>query len=561
MFNILIGLSAGFSIGSGLSILTHLLLRRQKIHQTRQSAQSIVQKAKEEQAQIQEQIVNEMEEYKMSLMQKQEEYIEQVAIENQRLKEDIEQIAQQKEEKLKHLKKRKDSYFSQKEEMLKINSQKEQKLTQAKNDFKQAKSLLLQDLQNRFDINLEKLKQESGKRQMLKVKSDIAARIKEKEEYLKHNVNQQAHFILGLVLSRFQQAYCSERGIRNVNWTSQPAMKALLGPGFEKLKILEKECGVDMKVSDKEPSVSILGLDPVRRELGRACLQKIAGKKHIKENEIKKIVSEVKKSLFRRIKNDGQRLCRELALRDVKPEIKNMMGALRYRYSFAQNQYFHCQEVGKLCALLNAELYCSGLSFPDCFDILSDISLKTQKNLPARELAESYNLSRRAGLFHDIGKAMDHSKEGGHAVIGADFIEKHGERAEVVRAVRAHHHDVPPEKPLDFLVIAADALSGARPGARRSTVDSYNQKVLTLEKIGHSFKGVKDTYIMSAGREIRVIVDSQKINDVKALELSKKIAGKIEEECSYPGLIKVTVVRQVSKSINIQNLQSQAGGL
>jgi len=154
--------------------------------------------------------------------------------------------------------------------------------------------------------------------------------------------------------------------------------------------------------------------------------------------------------------------------------------------------------------------------------------------------------------LHDIGKAMDHSKEGGHATIGAEFIEKHGENKQVVYAVKAHHHDVSPKQPLDFLVISADALSGARPGARRSTVDSYNQKVLTLEKIGKSFKGVKDTYIMSAGREIRVIVDSQQIDDTKALDLSKKIARKIEEECSYPGLIKVTVVRTVTKNIDIQ---------
>ncbi len=531
MFNILIGFSAGFGIGSGIAVLTHLLLKRQKISHTRQSAQNIIQSAKEEQAQIQEQIANEMEEYKTSLMQKQEEYIERVSTENHRLKEEMEHTAQQKEEELLHLKKRKDMYASQENELLKINTQ--QRLTQAKDQMKTAKKRLVQDLQSRFNINVEKLKQENRKQQEIQAESNMRTRIKEKEEYLKHNVNQQAHFILELVLSRFQQAYCSERGIRNVNWPGRAAMEALLGPGFEKLKILEKECGVDMKVSDKEPSISILGLDPVRRELGRASLQRIAGKKHIKEHEIKKTVSEIKKMLFRRIKNDGQRVCRELALKDVKTEIKNMMGALRYRYSFAQNQYFHCQEVGRLCGLLNAELLAE----------------------------EPFSPSRRAGLFHDIGKAMDHSKEGGHAVIGADFIEQHGEKAEVVRAVRAHHHDVSPEKPLDFLVIAADALSGARPGARRSTVDSYNQKVLTLEKIGHSFKGVKDTYIMSAGREIRVIVDSQKINDVKALELSKKIAGKIEEECSYPGLIKVTVVRQVTKSINVQNLQSRSAGL
>jgi len=201
-----------------------------------------------------------------------------------------------------------------------------------------------------------------------------------------------------------------------------------------------------------------------------------------------------------------------------------MTSALRYRYSFAQNQHFHCEEVGWLCGLLDSEL---------------------------RESGEGVLKARRAGMLHDIGKVMDHSQDGGHAVIGADFIKKHGEQADIVYAVRAHHYDVSPEHQLDFLVIAADALSGARPGARRSTEDSYNQKVLALEKIGRSFRGVQDTYIMNAGREIRVIVDSTQVNDRQALDLSKKIAEKIEEECSYPGWIKVTVVRTVTQTVEM----------
>jgi ribonucrease Y len=191
-----------------------------------------------------------------------------------------------------------------------------------------------------------------------------------------------------------------------------------------------------------------------------------------------------------------------------------MMGALRYRYSFAQNQHFHCAEVGYLCGLLASEI---GVDSKD---------------------------GRRSGLLHDIGKAMDHSKEGGHAVIGAEFIEQHGEKAPIVHAVRAHHFDETPSSDLAYLVIAADAISGSRPGARRSTGDSYSQKIADLQKIGDSFEGVLATYILSAGREVRVIVDSERIDDHKALELSKLIARKIEEECSYPGLIKLTVVRE-----------------
>ena len=528
MLNILIGLGAGFGIGSSISCLIHFLLRRQKINQTKQEAQHTVQRAKDNEEHNREQILNTMEEYKLSLIQKQEQEQERISLDNRNLQLEIEQLTQQTKEELSRLRKNKTSTSIGVDTLSKINTKKENNLKQIKDQFNKTKKQIVQSLKKKFEINIENLKLENQKKWLDYTKTQILQQIKEKEEHLKHNVNQQAHFILELVLSRFQHPYCPERGIKNVSFSSEGEMKNLLGPDFSTMKLLEKECGVDMKISDREPSINILGIDPVRRELGRACLQKIARKNQIRENEIKNIVRETKKELFRQIKSDGQRICRELNLKDIKTEIKNMMGALRYRYSFAQNQHFHCQEVAWLCGLLNVEL------------------------------GEPLFPARRAGMLHDIGKAMDHSKEGGHAVIGAEFIEKHGEKAPIVHAVKAHHHDVTPEHPLDFLVISADAISGARPGARRSTVDSYNQKVLTLEKIGKSFKGVKDTYIMSAGREIRVIVDSYKINDVKALELSKQIAGKIEEECSYPGLIKVTVVRTVTQSVNVQNQQKQA---
>ena len=527
MFPILMSLGVGFGMGSSISFLISYLLRRQKINQTKQSARQLIQEAKDKEEQNHEQVLSKVEEYKLSLIQNQESYMEELSRINQQCEMEIEQLTQRKEEKLSQLNKEKQINAREASRISAINKEKESTLKKTKSRLQEIKKQIVQALRSKFNISIDNLKAEIQKEKIDAMKTRMLQKIKEKEEYLRHNVNQQAHFILELVLSRFQHPYCPERGIKNVSWSNRSAMEVVLGPHFSKMKILEKECGVDMKVSDKEASISILGIDPVRRELGRASLQKIVKKRQVKESEIKNLIKEAKKELFRRIKSDGQRICRELSLKNVKTEIKNMMGALRYRYSFAQNQHFHCQEVGWLCGLLNAEL--------------------TEPVLPAR----------RTGMLHDIGKAMDHSKEGGHAVIGADFIKKHGEDASIVYAVKAHHHDVTPEKCLDFLVIAADALSGARPGARRSTVDSYNQKVLTLEKIGRSFKGVKDTYIMSAGREIRVIVDSQKINDTKALELSKKIAGKIEEECSYPGLIKVTVVRQVIKSVNVQKHQSQ----
>ena len=518
MFDIIIGSSAGLGVGFGISFLINFFFEKQKISQKKRSARHILQQALDSEEQKQEHALSEVEKYKEHLLQKREQDREVLSKAHRVLQTEVDHIRQKKESCEEQLMKQKTLSLQELNQALKTNKEKEVYFKEKQNVLKEKQKHFIQNLKTKFNLNINNLKQEYGKTKIDQAKSYLITQIKEKEEYLKHNVSQQAHFILELALCRFQQAYCPERGIDNVVFASQGRMEYLLGPNFSKVRLLEKECGVDLQISDREPAVSVLGLDPVRRELGRAVLNRVKNKKFIRESDIKGLVRDTKRELFRRIKRDGERICQNLHLRDIKTEVKNMMGALRYRYSFAQNQHFHCQEVGWLCGLLS------------------------------EELGEPIVPARRAGMLHDIGKAMDHSKEGGHAVIGADFIQEHGEGPEVVQAVRAHHHDVLPEKPLDFLVISADALSGARPGARRSTVDSYNQRMITLEKIGRSFEGVRDTYIMSAGREIRVIVDSQKVNDLKALELSKKIARKIEEECAYPGLIKVTVLRTVTQN-------------
>ncbi len=279
-------------------------------------------------------------------------------------------------------------------------------------------------------------------------------------------------------------------------------------------KLIEKLCGIDIVVNEEYQSASVMGFDPVRRELGRLLLESLVKQRNLDEARIEELHKRIKADLFKKILQDGNKVANELRLSGMHESIRSMLGALRYRYSFAQNQYFHVAEVGWLCGLMSAEL---GLPIAD---------------------------GRRAGVYHDIGKAMDHAKEGGHAVIGAEFIEQHGEPAHIVHAVKAHHYDEQPSSDLAFLTIAADAISGARPGARRSTIDSYTQKMADLEKIGSSFEGVTATYILSAGREVRVMVDGARIDDHKALKLSKEIAQRIEEECNYPGLIKVTVVRE-----------------
>ena len=388
--------------------------------------------------------------------------------------------------------------------------QKKQLLLQLK-EAREARSLSLHE---HFSDDLIQLK-ELIKRELEENWFKKLDQFRERQEAQdRENLQKNACFLLNIVLSRFDRMYCSERGIPAVKFRSLRHLEKAVGKDEQLLQELEKECGADVSVHREDLEAVVFGIDPVRRELARMSLKKLSNNPCSDKESVRKLVHRAQKELFSKISQDGRKICRKLGLSHVMNGVQNMMGALRYRYSFAQNQYFHCEETGWLCGLLSAEL-----------------------GLPVKS-------GQRAGMLHDIGKAMDHSIEGNHAVIGADFLSKHREKEEIVQAVRSHHHDVPPSSALAWLVIVADAISGSRPGARRFTEDSYNRKMSSLEKIIASFENIEDAYIMGAGREMRVIVDSQKTEDRTALELSRKITEKIEKECSYPGLIKVTVVRR-----------------
>ena len=328
------------------------------------------------------------------------------------------------------------------------------------------------------------------------------------------DAERKARSLLQIVLNRFQVPCCNERGIGFLDAKDEKIRDFLSKDDSAVIKIIEKLSGVDIHYNPTSHLYSFTGFDPVRRELGRMTLFSVCKKRESSKEKIQEIFKKEKKKLFKRIDQDGNRVEKSLRLKNIHPQVKKTLGSLRYRYSFTQNQYFHVEEVGFFCGLLCAEM---GISIED---------------------------GKKAGLFHDIGKAMDHIVEGNHATIGADFIEKYGEEKGVVHAVRAHHFDVSPEKELDYLVIAADALSGARPGARRFTAANYAQKMEKLETIGKEFEGVDDAYVLSGGRELRVIVNGSVVDDRKGLKLSEEIARKIEKECVYPGTIKVNVIRK-----------------
>ena len=496
------------------AFLNYLWLKSLEIKQAKKSAFDLLSSAKDKASFIQDEAQWKVQEYDTSVKNKFQSQIDEQDQKNRTLQSQIDKLsykrqmaAQDQKEKLKiingevHLLQKK---WEQESKKAQAQAQEKQNwIEKYKKALVQTFSLKNESLEKELKDRMESFASQQGRLKAQKISEDF-------EKDLEKNTSR----ILELVISRFQKSSCEERGIRPAAFKKPKHFKALLSGNPSYIELIEKECGIDIVVNEEAFLFSVQGLDSVRREWGRLVLSNLSTKRRFNKSIVLSAVKQSKHHLFRKIRRDGQRICRSLRLEGASPEVRSMMGALRYRYSFAQNQHFHCEEVGWLCGLISAEL---------------DFNIEKGK---------------RAGLFHDIGKAMDHAQSGGHAVIGADFIEKYGEAQDVVYAVRGHHNDVPPKNPLDFFVIAADALSGARPGARRSTVDSYSQKISSLEKIGKSFEGVRDMYVMNAGREIRVLVDSSRVSDLQALQMSKDLARRIEEECSYPGWVKVTVVRK-----------------
>lgn len=345
-------------------------------------------------------------------------------------------------------------------------------------------------------------------------KLDGAKMIARVEEEAKEESEKRAKRILSIALQRFAGEFVAEQTITSVELPGDEIKGRLIGREGRNIRAFEQICGVDLIIDDTPGMVVISSFNVVRKQVAKMTIEKLIQDGRIHPAKIEEFHDKSKHEMELRLRELGEKAQMEIGLHGLHPEILKMLGALNYRTSYMQNQYQHSLEVGFLCGAMAAEL---GLNVKQ---------------------------ARRAGLLHDIGKAIDASAEGSHAVVGADFIKKYGEAPDIVHAVRAHHEDVKPETVLAHLVMAADALSGARPGVRKFLKESYVSRVTDIENIANGFEGVIKSYAISAGREIRVLVENSKISDDQTVVLSRDIAKKIEEEMSYPGTIKVSVIRE-----------------
>ena len=340
------------------------------------------------------------------------------------------------------------------------------------------------------------------------------AQLRNIEQEAKDEADAEAKKIISLAIQRCASDHASEITVSVVPLPNDDMKARIIGREGRNIRALENATGIELIIDDTPEVVILSGFDPVRREVARLSLEKLISDGRIHPARIEETVEKVRKELDQQIKENGEAAMFEVGIFGLHPEIIKLLGRLKYRTSYGQNVYKHSIEVAQLAGMMAAEL---GLDV---------------------------NLAKRAGLLHDIGKAVDHEQEGTHIQIGADIAKKYKENANVVNAIMAHHGDVEPKTVEAVLVQAADAISGARPGARRETSTNYVKRLEQLEQIAASFKGVEKSYAIQAGREVRVIVKPEQIDDAQTLFLAKDIAKKIESELEYPGQIKVNVIRE-----------------
>ncbi len=384
------------------------------------------------------------------------------------------------------------------------------------------KSRELDELIDQERYKLEKIagigREEAKKELMASIESearmDAAKQLSRIENEMKIAADRKGKNILALAISRYAGDYVADKTVSMVPLPNDEMKGRIIGREGRNIRAIEAATGIDIIIDDTPEAVILSGFNPVRREIARLALTQLISDGRIHPARIEEVVAKVTEELEVEIREAGEQATFDVGAHGMHVDLIALIGRLKYRTSYGQNILQHSLEVAFLCGVMAAEL-----------------GLDVKK-------------AKRAGLLHDVGKAVDHEVEGSHAIIGRDLARKYGEADDIVYAIGAHHEDQPPKSVLDILVQSADALSGARPGARKEMLQSYVKRLEDLENIANGFKGVEKSYAIQAGRDLRIIVDSQKVHDDEAILLSHDIAKAVEAQLTYPGQIRITVIRE-----------------
>ena len=445
--------------------------------------------------------------------------------ENMKAKNDLDKETKERRAEVQRYEKRVLSKEETLDKKLDALEKRESKLSSKEANFEKEKQRV-EELRQSHLRELEKISNlttEQAKEYLLKtveedVKHETAVLVKDLERQAKDEADKKAKEIVVNAIQKCAADHVSETTISVVPLPSDEMKGRIIGREGRNIRTLENLTGIDLIIDDTPEAITISCFDPVRREVARLSLETLIRDGRIQPGRIEEVVDKTRKELDEVISKTGENAIFELGISRIDKEIVKQIGKLKYRTSYGQNALQHSLEVAHLAGIMAAEL---GLN---------------------------QQLAKRAGLLHDIGKAMDHEMEGSHVELGAKFAKKHGEHPTVINAIASHHGDVPATSVISILVAAADTLSAARPGSRSETIENYIQRLEKLEEMAKSFDGVDRVYAIQAGREIRIVVKPDKVDDLASHKIARDIKTKIEEELTYPGHIKVTVIREIRAS-------------
>ncbi len=506
----LIGIAAG-------GVATWLFLKHvskvkseRKLDETEQRVSEMLESAKAECKQLKKEAILESKEQDLKRRNEFEQEMKEKRAEQQRTESRLARQEDLLEKKENDLTKKTENLEQQKNNLAK----KLEEVEKTREQVSHQHELMIAELERVAQLTKEEAKKQLTDEILDETRHDCALQVRNLEQQAKDEADINAKNIISLAIQRCASDHASESTVSVVSLPNDDMKARLIGREGRNIRAIEQATGIELIIDDTPEVVILSGFDPVRREVARLTLERLISDGRIHPARIEETVEKVTKELDQQIKAAGENAMFEVGIFGLHPELIKLIGRLKFRTSYGQNVYRHSIEVSQLAGLM------------------------------AQELGLDVNFAKRAGLLHDIGKAVDHEQEGTHIQLGADLAKKYKENAMIVNAIMAHHGDVEPKTIEAVLVQAADAVSGARPGARRETGSNYVKRLEKLEAIASGFSGVEKTYAIQAGREVRVMVKPEQIDDAKAIFLAKDIAKKIEAELEYPGQIKVNVIRE-----------------
>ena len=448
--------------------------------------------------------------------------------ESYRLKKETEKEVKEKKEEIKESEERliqREKNLDKREEMLQnrdaLLDQKDNNLLAKQKGLQEKEAKIdelmkeeMEQLENIAKFSKEKAHDMIMKRVEENMSLEIADYIKEQEAEAKLKANETARNLIVSSMQRYSNDVANEQTVSTISLPNDEMKGRLIGREGRNIRTIESVTGVDLIIDDTPEAIVISSFDPLRREIAKITIETLIKDGRIHPARIEEVYEKVSNDLNEKITEMGNEACYELGLSKVDPKLVNLIGKLNFRTSYGQNALQHSKEVGQLCGLM------------------------------AAELGENINLAKRAGLLHDIGKAIDFEVEGSHVELGVDVAKKYHEDDVVINSIASHHGDTEPTSVISILVQVADTLSAARPGARNDSLENYVKRLEQLEEIGNSFEGVEKTFAMQAGREVRVMVKPEEVDDLTSFKIAREMKEKIESEMQYPGTIKITVIRE-----------------